>query len=202
MKRGSPESSPSLRAQARHVDVQRLRGAEPVHVPDLVDEPLARHHRAGLAHQQLEQLELAPREVELGSPPSVTLRRSRVEPQLAHLERPLARRRRRGAAAQHRPDARHHLAGAERLDHVVVGPELEAHHAVGLLPARREHDDRHLGVAPQLATDVVARAVRQHHVQQHQVGRAAARLLERRRHGAGDRACRSPRAPAPRPAAR
>ena len=42
MKRGSPGSSPSLRAQPADVHVERLRRAEPVRVPDLVDQPLAR----------------------------------------------------------------------------------------------------------------------------------------------------------------
>ena len=85
-----------LAAQARHVHVERLRGAEPVRVPDLVDQPLARDHRAGLAHQQLEQLELLAGEVELlaGERHAAAVG---VEPQAAHLERSAARRRRPGA---------------------------------------------------------------------------------------------------------
>ena len=45
-------------------------------------------------------------------------------------------------APEHRPDAGDQLARAERLHDVVVGPELEAGHPVGLVPARGEHDDR------------------------------------------------------------
>src|SRR3954447_4108616 len=52
-----------LAAEARDVDVERLRRAEPVGVPDLVDEPLARDDAAGLADQQQEQLELLAGEV-------------------------------------------------------------------------------------------------------------------------------------------
>ena len=58
--------------------------------------------------------------------------------------------------------------------HVVVGAHLEADDPVRLLAARGEHDDRHLGAAAQLAAHVVAGAVGQHHVQQHQVGRQVA----------------------------
>ena len=49
-----------------------------------------------------------------------------------------------GGAAQHRADARDDLRGRERLDDVVVGADLEADDAVGLGPARGEHDDRHV----------------------------------------------------------
>src|SRR4051794_19137842 len=47
-----------LLAQAADVDVQCLRRAEPVDVPDLVDEPLAGDDGAGAAHEQREQVEL------------------------------------------------------------------------------------------------------------------------------------------------
>ena len=40
-------------------------------------------------------------------------------------------------------DAGDDLGGRERLDDVVVGPDLEPHHPVGLGAAGREHDDRH-----------------------------------------------------------
>src|SRR5215211_3843650 len=53
-----------LAPERAHVDVERLRRAEPVHVPHLVDQPLARHDRARLRHQQREQVELLPRQLE------------------------------------------------------------------------------------------------------------------------------------------
>ena len=49
-------------------------------------------------------------------------------------------------AAQDRPHAGDELAGRERLRDVVVGAELEAEHAVDLAVARREHEDREIGV--------------------------------------------------------
>src|SRR3954465_14052599 len=47
-----------LLAQAADVDVERLRRAEPVDVPDLVDEPLAGDDRPCAAHEKREEVEL------------------------------------------------------------------------------------------------------------------------------------------------
>ena len=78
-----------------------------------------------------------------------------------------------GAAAQDRADAGDQLAGAERLDHVVVGAEFEAEDAVDLLAASGEHDDRHVGGRSDLAGEVAAVAVGKHHVEQDHVGSGA-----------------------------
>ena len=88
-------------------------------------------------------------------------------------------------APQHRPDPRGHLAGAERLDDVVVGAELEADDAVGLLAAGGEHDDRDLGALAERAGDVVARPVGEHHVEEDEVGHLARGLLDRVGHRSG-----------------
>src|SRR5260221_5120354 len=45
------------------------------------------------------------------------------------------------AAAEHGANAREKLARAERLGDVVVGAQLEAHHAVGFVASSGEHDD-------------------------------------------------------------
>jgi hypothetical protein len=67
-----------------------------------------------------------------------------------------------------RPEIRDALNGeTAQGDDVVVCAELEADDAVGLLAARRQHDDRHLRGAAKLSADVEARAVRQHHVEEH-----------------------------------
>jgi hypothetical protein len=44
-------------------------------------------------------------------------------------------------AAQDGLDARHQLAGIERLGQVVIGAELEADDLVDVLAAGRQHDD-------------------------------------------------------------
>jgi hypothetical protein len=49
------------------------------------------------------------------------------------------------APPQHRADARGELAKAERLRHVVIGPQIEARHPIAFPGARREHDDGHRG---------------------------------------------------------
>ena len=81
------------------------------------------------------------------------------------------------------PDAGDQLAQAERLDDVVVRPELETDDAVDLLAAGRDDDDRHLGACAQLATDGEAVHVREPEVEQHDVG-----LLGRERLCSGGRA--------------
>ena len=73
-------------------------------------------------------------------------------------------RRRIGAHAQD------HFAWAERLDHVVVGAELQADQSVGFLGAGSEHDDGHGRFAAEDAADVQPVNARQHQVEDHQVG--------------------------------
>ena len=61
------------------------------------------------------------------------------DPDFPELARPFR------GSAQHGLDAGEQLPDAERLDDVVVRPQLEPLHAVLLLPARREHDDGRAG---------------------------------------------------------
>ena len=120
------------------------------------------------------------RERSSGAPSSTALRApgsSRRPPiSIARLER---RGRVAAAAAQDGADARDHLGRAERLDHVVVGAQLETDDAVGLRAARGEHDDRHGRLAPQLAADLAPVAVRQRDVEQDEARVAAAEELQR-----------------------
>src|SRR6185295_5610940 len=148
-----------LAAEARDVDVERLRRAEPVRVPDLVDKPLARDDGAGLGHQHVEQLEFLARQIQLLAgharfPPRAVhtngayLKRGRRASAAVPGPRAAPRRRARRTVAgppEHRANPRSHLARRERLDDVVVGAELEADDAVGLFAAGGEHDDRDLG---------------------------------------------------------
>ena len=61
------------------------------------------------------------------------------------------------------------LAHRERLHHVVVGAELEADDAVGLVAAGRGDDHGHVGVLAQLAQHVDAVAVRQPEIEEDDV---------------------------------
>src|SRR6266540_5312085 len=177
-----------LAAKARDVDIERLGRAEPVPVPDLVDEALAGDDAAGLSRQQLEKLELLAGQLHV---PTTQARRppAAVDPQRADLHDLRAFRcsfRAIPGPPQHRSDPRGHLTRAEGLDDVVVGAELEADDAVGLLAAGGEHDDGDSGALPKRASHVVARAVGERHVEEDEVRQLVAGRLDRVRHGAGD----------------
>jgi hypothetical protein len=89
-------------------------------------------------------------------------------------------------ASEHGANPSDHLADGERLHHVIVGPELETDDAVGHRPARRDHDDRHIGVAPQPAADVTAVAVRKGEIEQNHARIESAHELERLGPRSGD----------------
>ena len=72
-------------------------------------------------------------------------------------------------AAQHGADARQQLARTERLGEVVVGAQLQAHDAVGLLGAAGEDDDRDLRLGAQLTQQLHAVLARQTQIEQHQI---------------------------------
>jgi hypothetical protein len=69
-------------------------------------------------------------------------------------------------APEHRPDAGDELAPAERLHDGVIGAQLEAENAIGLLVAHRHDDDRGVGVAAQAAAHLDAVDVGQPKVEQ------------------------------------
>jgi hypothetical protein len=151
------------------VNVEGLGRAEPVHVPDLLDQLLAREHDAGALHQGSQQLELLAREVERlasegGDPAGL------VEPHARDLDRRARRHGGRLRPAQDRAHPSHDLSRGEGLDDVVIRSELEARDPVGLLAAGGEHDDRRARAAAQLAADVEAGAIREADVEQDQVG--------------------------------
>src|SRR5687768_701508 len=106
-----------LPSQVGDEDLDRVRDREGVIAPDLVEQLLARDHEPLVAHQVLEQLELALREVDLALAPG-DLVGVRVEHQVRHAQ---GRHPARGPAPQQRPHARQQLLALEGLDEVVVG---------------------------------------------------------------------------------
>jgi len=88
------------------------------------------------------------------APPTVTSREVAAEDDVARREHrvlaPLL------DAAEDRLDARRELARRERFRDIVVGSELEPRDAVGLLVARRQHDNRHLRLRAHLAAHLEA----------------------------------------------
>ena len=55
--------------------------------------------------------------------------------------------------AQDDVDPRHQFARAERFCHIVVAADFQAQHAIDLLVARRQEQDRHVGGLADLAAD-------------------------------------------------
>src|SRR5262249_31589245 len=72
-------------------------------------------------------------------------------------------------AAQDRLYPRDQLARAERLDDVVISPELEADNPVGLLAASRQHDDRYLALSAKDAAHFQAIYPRQHQAEHDEI---------------------------------
>ena len=83
------------------------------------------------------------------------------------------------AAAQGGAQPGQQLVHAERLGQVVVGAEVERGHLVGLRLPDREHDDRHRRPSPQAADDVEPVDAGQPEVQEHDVGMAGRRQVQR-----------------------
>ena len=82
--------------------------------------------------------------------------------------------------AQHRAHAGDELLGAEGLDHVVVGAELETDELVGLLAPGGQHDDRHIRRSADLARDLQPVRAGQSKVEDDQVRRPRAEGGQRR----------------------
>ena len=159
-----------LLAQVADVGLHDVRVAAEVVVPDVVQDLRLAQHPAGVGEQVAQQPELGGRELhELAGAPHLAA--LLVQLQVLVDQAPpgvlLA-----AGAAQHRAHAGHQLLEAERLDHVVVGPDREAAHAVvGVAPGGQEHD-RHAGRrgAGEAPVQLEAVHVGEHHVQQHEVG--------------------------------
>ena len=83
-----------------------------------------------------------------------------------------------------RAHARHQLADVERLVDVIVGAEIERLDLLGLALARRQHDDRQVGPFARAADHVLAVAVGQAEIEQHDIGRFGGDALD----AFGDRA--------------
>src|SRR5215213_2967909 len=113
-----------LSAEVRDEDLDRVRDGEGVVAPDLVEQPLPGDHEPLVAHQVLEQLELALGEVDraLAARDLVGVG---VEHQVADAQRRHAARR---AAAEQGAQPRKELLALERLDQVVVGADVESLH--------------------------------------------------------------------------
>ena len=96
----------------------------------------------------------------------------RIEPPAFELIVELVARRGRAAAraAQHAADSRDQFARVERLDHIVVGADLEPDDAVGRLAPRGDEDHRQLARFDEVAAQREAVLAGHHDVEQDEVG--------------------------------
>src|SRR5258705_7245285 len=155
-----------LAPQVGHEHLDGVRGGERVVAPDLLEEALAGDDDALVAHEVLEQLELALGEVHRAIR-AAHLVRVGVEGQVAHDER---RRAARGAPAQQGPQAGQELLTLERLDEVVVGPGVEPLDARLDGVAGGQHQDRHVVGGAQAARDLDAVEAGQPEVEDDEIG--------------------------------
>src|SRR5579875_123071 len=181
---GSARSRLVSHAADRDHDLRMLRipldlGPEPLYVhvhqpgvrrvpvtPDLLEQHLTGEHLPWLAGERDQQVELQRRKAERLAVPLDRMAGhvDRHVPDLQHLRRRLIR------PAQPGPDPGDEFLGFERLEDVVVRPGLKPQdhvHGVGL---RRQHDDRHARLAPDLTTHIDPVRTGQHQVEQHQIG--------------------------------
>jgi hypothetical protein len=155
-----------LAAQLDDVRVHNAVGDEDVVSPYGVDDLGAGDHAAEVVEEELQHLQLDGGEIgacaaapklgagEIGLAVAETAHRLGIG----------------GGAAEQGADAGAELTGTERLGHVIVGAEIEAHDFFGLLSFRGQHEDRGADlVAPQVAADLEAVLARQHDVEQDEV---------------------------------
>src|SRR5215217_5589957 len=127
-----------LPPQVGHEHLDGVRDRERVVAPDPVEQLLARDHQPLVAHEVLEQLELALRELDLALA-AAHLMGVGVEGEVADAQRGHAARR---PPAQQRPHPRQQLLALERLDEVVVRADVEPLDARVERVAGGQHQDR------------------------------------------------------------
>ncbi len=84
-------------------------------------------------------------------------------------------------SSQDRPDTGHKLTGAERLHHIIIGPDLEPYDAVRFLALGGQKDHGN-GFQPRVGaqafTDLKAVLIRKQNVQQDKVRRITPKMLQ------------------------
>ena len=80
---------------------------------------------------------------------------------------------------QHATNPGFQFLGTERLDHVIVGAQLQTGDAISHVAKGGEQDDRHLRLGSNALGDRKAIELGHHHVEHHQVGLKATEQLHR-----------------------
>src|SRR3954447_18265587 len=159
-----------LLADTLHVHVERLGVADVVVTPDPLDKELPGEQAARRPKERLEQLELLRRERDRGALDDHLVAVDVHPDRAAHEDVVGGHRLREVRPAQMRSDPRHQLPHRERLGHIIVCAELQTRHLVGLRVLRRHDDDRDHRLLPDDAHDIEPWELRQHQIQDHEVG--------------------------------
>src|SRR5271157_1995627 len=165
-----------LGAQALDVHVDHIRERIEVLVPDVLPDLLAAHHPALVEHQKLHQRVFLGGQAH-GLPGARDGMAGGVQGEVGdprHL-RPQA-----GGPPQQGPQPSQQFLEIERLGEIVVGPGIEAFHAVVHSAARGQHEDgRAKPRAAKFPAHGVAVLHRQHDVENHDVVLVDGRLVQR-----------------------
>jgi hypothetical protein len=168
-----------LAAQPVDVDVDRARLAGVVVAPHVFQQLVTGEDLARVTHeerQELEGLGFDRQRFAVAQQPMT----GDVRLDAAQVDRGRRRARDRHLGpAEEGPDAGRELTQREWLGHVVVGTELQPHDLVKLRVLGRQHDDRDTGFGADDAGDLHAGQLRQHDVEEHQIGSLSAEPGER-----------------------
>ena len=169
-----------LLAQMPHVHVDRARFPVIGAPAQALEELAPREDDAGALREHDEHLELDERQLRRLAA-NIDGSARHVDAKLAALDELLAfaRQVRRRGSAQQRSHPASELPDRERLRDVVVRAELESENLVELLPARREHDDRHVALSAQSLADLEAVETRKHDVEHDEIHGLLAEPAER-----------------------
>jgi hypothetical protein len=149
-------------------DIDHVAVANPHRAPDLAKKNVTGKHHLGAFRQCGEEIELDPCEIHLDAI-ELDLARRQINLEIAEhapgirlgVAEPLS------GAAQHRVDAGDELAAAERLTHIVIGPDRQTDEPVHFVISGGQH--HHIGITehPETATDLYAVDPRKAEVEHH-----------------------------------
>ncbi len=151
--------------------------------PDLLQQLLAAENTARVAGQEGEQLVFTRGEVNALTP-NRNLAGTQVYGDISIDQRVVSvagalRRRLHRTAAQPGTDPRDEFPQGVRLDHVVVGPELQADDTVDLLGPTGQHDHRYFAGLPQPTQDGESIHPRHRDIEHHKIDFSGLEELER-----------------------
>ena len=175
-----------LAAQPLDMGVEGSRIRQIGVVPEVVNALITSDDLAGMAHEELQEVELFSREINhrrINAELSATeIEHERSNPEDLSVFTSFAR-----FPAEHGAHASDEFSEAIGLGHVVSGAEFKAEHDVDLFTFGRDHDDRDLAEGPKSLAQIGAVHVGEHDVEEDEInGRVAEDLFGFGTVGSGD----------------